>query len=543
MSISFERLQQIILEETIKLIQEQKTAAQRAVEKATGIAQQQTRATRPAKWAAKYAAQEAAAKKAAKAAAKAAAEKIATEQGLIKSEQTALRKLLQTYPALANTPEAAANLVRTGTATAAAAGTTTALVQGGRSAVRTIFINALKGAGTFGLAGGLPGLVVGIAADYFLMRYLDSTARDSREGLAVQIAAITAKDPKLINTFDRRILRGFMRGMGDAKQVREENPELFLKAKFQIQLADARKAQLALARDEDLADYGRAEQQAMLDDWEKKEAEERAKAAAALRTGEESLMSIEEPIMSTDPGLDPALGVADVAPPAVAATSDAVPVAGVTARVKRGGGSLARKARIQQKLNTKIGKSMEDIQAAVGARQTGKYDRDTYNKIVAWQKANLPATRTSRVTGKPVSNYDGLVGSVTFRKMMDQSVDALKKSGTRLLEPSPDQTGKFQSDLESAKQMMQTSKQTLDDYLKSMMSMQGKLTPEDAAEQREYLKHFKAQAEEDRQAYLALQKKADAERLTQKRREATARIGARTRNIEKTVADRPTGAK
>jgi hypothetical protein len=68
-----------------------------------------------------------------------------------------------------------------------------------------------------------------------------------------------------------------------------------------------------------------------------------------------------------------------------------------------------------------------------------------------------------------------------------------------------------------------------------MMSMQSKLTPKEGEEIRQGVKQFKAQADEDRKEYLALKKKADSERVAQKRRGATKRMASRTKNIEKNL--------
>lgn len=66
---------------------------------------------------------------------------------------------------------------------------------------------------------------------------------------------------------------------------------------------------------------------------------------------------------------------------------------------------LVRKARVQQRLNKKIGKSMKDVQQAVAAKQTGKYDRQTYDKILGLQKLLFPKTP---------DEHDGLFGPKTL---------------------------------------------------------------------------------------------------------------------------------
>mgnify|MGYP003121153503 CR=1 FL=1 len=66
---------------------------------------------------------------------------------------------------------------------------------------------------------------------------------------------------------------------------------------------------------------------------------------------------------------------------------------------------LVRKARVQQRLNKKIGKSTKDVQQAVSAKQTGKYDRQTYDKILGLQKKLFPNKK---------EEHDGLFGPKTL---------------------------------------------------------------------------------------------------------------------------------
>ena len=66
---------------------------------------------------------------------------------------------------------------------------------------------------------------------------------------------------------------------------------------------------------------------------------------------------------------------------------------------------LVRKARVQQRLNKKIGKSMKDVQKAVAAKQTGKYDRQTYDTILGLQQKLFPKTP---------DEHDGLFGPKTL---------------------------------------------------------------------------------------------------------------------------------
>lgn len=524
MKLSFERLQQIILEETLKVLQE-KTAEQRALEKLTGVSRNPGTARMQARNLEK------AMRSRAVQSAKARAANIARTASLNATERRLAWRLVYQYPSLRTKdvvklvkPAAAAI-----TGPAAASAATTALATGGKSALKSAFVNALKGAATAGLRGGamggIAGAVVMTAAEILLIQYLEKGARENKERISDNIVRIIHKNARNITSMEKRRLKAFIRGMGDAKEVREEFPQLLDKAKAQLSLANAREAERKRKEQEmyagaeefetqamaDQADADYAAQQAQLDDYEQQQAAE-----------EDPLMSV-DPLMSTEPGLDPADGVADLGPPVV-------PADGKKTKRRRVG-SLARKARIQRRLNTKIGRSMEQVQAAVGAEETGRYDRDTYNKIVAWQKANLPATRISR--GKKVSNYDGLVGPVTFRKMMDQGMGALKKAGAGMLDRST--TARSQSELDRAKDRMDQSKKLLDDYLKSMMSMQSKLTPEDGEEIRQGLKQFRAQADEDEKEYLALKRKADSERITQKRRGATKRMASRAKNIENSL--------
>jgi peptidoglycan hydrolase-like protein with peptidoglycan-binding domain len=106
----------------------------------------------------------------------------------------------------------------------------------------------------------------------------------------------------------------------------------------------------------------------------------------------------------------PADGVADLRPPVV-------PADGKKTKRRRVG-SLARKARIQRRLNNRLGLTMNKIQAAVGAEETGKYDRETYREILDFQKANLPKTNK-----KGQKNWDGLVGPVTLAKLKSKFSD------------------------------------------------------------------------------------------------------------------------
>ena len=541
MKLSFERLQQIILEETIKLLQENEVSA-RAVDKITGVSRGSTARARSANLQrvmtsaereAQRAAKDVAGRQAAQAARQAAlktaregAAKVTQQYGLKGSERLITVKLLQKYPALINSPERLVKLVRPAAAAitgpAAASAATTALAAGGKSALRTALANAIRGAFTAGLAGGPVGLLAGLVtqtAAVLAYQYLQKGARENKERIRDTIVRVIHKNARNVTSMERRRLKAFIRGMGDAKEVREEFPQLLDKAKAQLSLANAREAERKRKEQEMYAGAEEFETQAMADQADADYAAQQAQ----LDDYEQQQAAMEDPLMSTEPGLDPADGVADLRPPVV-------PADGKKTKRRRVG-SLARKARIQRRLNTKIGRSMEQVQAAVGAEETGRYDRDTYNKIVAWQKANLPATRISR--GKRISNYDGLVGPVTFRKMMDQGMGALKKAGAGMLDRST--TARSQSELDRAKDRMDQSKKLLDDYLKSMTSMQSKLTPEDGEEIRQGVKQFQAQADEDRKEYLALKKKADAERVAQKRRGATKRIASRTKNIEKSL--------
>jgi hypothetical protein len=504
MKLSFERLQQIILEETIKLLQENEVSA-RAVDKITGVSQQRTAGARAANL-------EKAMKGRAVQSAKARAANIARTASLNATERRLAWRLVYQYPSLRT--KDVVKLVRPAAAAitgpAAASAATTALAAGGKSALRTALANAIRGAFTAGLAGGPVGLLAGLVtqtAAVLAYEYRQKGARENKERIRDTIVRVIHKNARNVTSMERRRLKAFIRGMGDAKEVREEFPQLL--GKEQEMYAGAEEFETQAMADQADADY--AAQQAQLDDYEQQQ--------AAM---EDPLMSV-DPLMSTEPGLDPADGVADLRPPVV-------PADGKKTKRRRVG-SLARKARIQRRLNTKIGRSMEQVQAAVGAEETGKYDRDTYKKIVAWQKANLPPTRISR--GKKISNYDGLVGPVTFRKMMDQGMGALRKAGAGMLDRST--TARSQSELDRAKDRMDQSKKLLDDYLKSMMSMQSKLTPKEGEEIRQGVKQFKAQADEDRKEYLALKKKADSERVAQKRRGATKRMASRTKNIEKNL--------
>jgi hypothetical protein len=69
---------------------------------------------------------------------------------------------------------------------------------------------------------------------------------------------------------------------------------------------------------------------------------------------------------------------------------------------------LVRKARIQRRLNKKIGMSMEDVQKAVGAKPSKKYDRQTYDAILGLQKKLFPKTP---------DEHDGSFGPKTLSAM------------------------------------------------------------------------------------------------------------------------------
>jgi hypothetical protein len=74
---------------------------------------------------------------------------------------------------------------------------------------------------------------------------------------------------------------------------------------------------------------------------------------------------------------------------------------------KKGRGSwLARKNRVQQRLLTKMGTSMKEIQMTVGAEPTGQYDRATFRAIRNFQKKMFPKQR---------KEWDGLFGPKTLK--------------------------------------------------------------------------------------------------------------------------------
>jgi peptidoglycan hydrolase-like protein with peptidoglycan-binding domain len=128
--------------------------------------------------------------------------------------------------------------------------------------------------------------------------------------------------------------------------------------------------------------------------------------------------------------IDSAPDVADDGP-----TVDPIRVVGKMPRKRRRVSSLARKARIQRKLNNRLGLTMNKIQAAVGAEETGKYDRETYREILDFQKENLPPTRKTK-RGKIVNNHDGLVGPVTLAKLKSKFSDWASVGQSRDKKPS-----------------------------------------------------------------------------------------------------------
>jgi hypothetical protein len=216
MKLSFERLQQIILEETIKLLQENEVSA-RAVDKITGVSQQRTAGARAANL-------EKAMKGRAVQSAKARAANIARTASLNATERRLAWRLVYQYPSLRT--KDVVKLVRPAAAAitgpAAASAATTALAAGGKSALRTALANAIRGAFTAGLAGGPVGLLAGLVtqtAAVLAYEYLQKGARENKERIRDTIVRVIHKNARNVTSMERRRLKAFIRGMGDAKEA------------------------------------------------------------------------------------------------------------------------------------------------------------------------------------------------------------------------------------------------------------------------------------------------------------------------------------